>query len=84
MPSAESYNHETIALDGETFENCEFRDCRMVYAGGTPPVFTGCAFHGCDWRFDEAAGRTLAYLKLLWQADKATVQGVIKGITGAK
>lgn len=84
MPSDTVYNHESVLLDGETFDACEFRDCRMIYAGGEPPTFSGCRFDGCDWRFDEAAGRTLAYLKVVWAAgQKATVQGLIKDITGA-
>jgi hypothetical protein len=85
MPAGETYNHETVALDGETFTDCEFRDCRMVYLGGEPPVFVRCKFDACDWRFEDAAARTLAHLKALWLVgDKATVQGVIKGITGAR
>jgi hypothetical protein len=85
MPHGEAYNHETVALDGEAFSDCEFRDCRLVYAGGEPPTFSGCKFDSCDWRLDDAAARTVAYLKTVWLAgDKATVQAVIKGITGAK
>jgi hypothetical protein len=85
MSEGVAYNHETVALDGETFTDCEFRDCRLVYAGGEPPVFTRCKFNDCDWRFEEAAARTFAYLKLLWQVgDKTVVQGIIKGVTGGK
>jgi hypothetical protein len=85
MPHGEAYNHETVALDGEAFSDCEFRDCRLVYSGGEPPTFSGCKFDACDWRLDDAAARTVAYLKTVWLAgDKATVQTVIKGITGAK
>jgi hypothetical protein len=83
MPSDTIYNHETVLLDGETFDACEFRDCRMVYAGGEPPVFAQCRFDNCDWRFDEVAGNTLTYLKTLWTVgQKATVQGLIKEVTG--
>ena len=83
MPSDTIFNHETVLLDGEAFEACEFRDCRMVYAGGAPPSFKSCRFDACDWRFDEAAGRTLAYLKVIWNVgQKATVQGLIKEVTG--
>ena len=39
MQTATIFNHETVALDGEAFSDCEFRECRMVYAGGPPPVF---------------------------------------------
>jgi len=78
------YNHETVALDGETFSDCEFRACRMVYAGGQVPVFEACRFEDCEWKFEEAAGRTLAHLKLIWSVGaKAPVQGFIKEITGA-
>ena len=85
MPSGTTFSHETVTLDGETFADCEFRDCRLVYAGGEPPVFTGCKFHDCDWRQEDAAARTLAYLKAVWNAGgKPSVQTIIKDITVAR
>ena len=82
MPSGVIYNHETVLLDGEEFSDCEFRDCRLVYAGGGTPVFSGCTFVGCDWKQEDAAARTLAYLKQVWNAGgKPTVQALIKDIT---
>ena len=84
MPSGIAYNHETVHVDGEAFLDCEFRDTRLVYSGGEPPTFTRCRFDGCEWKFDDAAARTLAHLKLLWAVGaKASVQGQIKEITGA-
>lgn len=84
MPSATIFNHETVALDGEAFSDCEFRDCRMVYSGGAPPAFDNCRFHDCDWRIEGPAQDTLAFLKVMWGAGaKTTVQGLIKEITGA-
>ena len=77
------FNHETVILDGEEFSDCEFRSCRMVYSGGETPVFARCRFDDCDWRFEDAAARTLAQLKLLWSVGgKAPVQAFIKEITG--
>ncbi|MBW8813257.1 MAG: hypothetical protein JF588_07500 [Caulobacterales bacterium] len=85
MPSGAFYNHETIALDGEAFSSCEFRDCRLVYSGGAPPTFADCRFDGCDWRYDEAAARTLAHLKVVWNlGGKPSVQALIKDITVAR
>lgn len=85
MTSGVTYSHETVSLDGETFTDCEFRDCRLVYAGGEPPVFANCRFHDCEWKQDEAAARTLAYLKVLWNAGgKASVQALIKDITAVR
>jgi hypothetical protein len=84
MPSGVTYNHETIALDGEAFSDCEFRDARLVYSGGEPPTFVRCRFDSCEWKFDDAAARTLAHLKLVWSVGaKAQVQAAIKEITGA-
>ncbi|MBL8773024.1 MAG: hypothetical protein JNK30_16700 [Phenylobacterium sp.] len=82
MPQGEIYNHETVLMDGETFSDCEFRDCRLVYGGGEPPAFAGCSFVGCDWKYEDAAARTLAFLKLVWSVGgKAPVQALIKDIT---
>lgn len=84
MQTATIFNHETVALDGEHFSDCEFRDCRLVYAGGEAPLFESCRFHDCDWKFEGAAARTLAHLKAVWAAGgKAQVQAMIKDITGA-
>jgi hypothetical protein len=83
MQTAVIFNHETVPLDGERFEACEFRGCRMVYRGGEPPSFADCRFDDCDWRFEDAAARTLAHMKVVWGAGgKTLVQGLIKGITG--
>ncbi|POO76358.1 hypothetical protein C1T30_43655, partial [Bacillus sp. MBGLi97] len=68
MPSGVIYNHETVLLDGEVFSQCEFRRSRLVYAGGEPPVFEQCRFVDCEWKQDAAAARTLAHLKVVWNA----------------
>lgn len=82
MQTATIFNHETVALDGERFSDCEFRACRMVYSGGKPPEFHDCRFADCDWKFDDAAARTLAHLKLVWAVGgKTQVQALIKDIT---
>lgn len=78
------FNHETVALDGEDYDGCTFQSCRMVYSGGKPPSFSDCSFQDCDWKFEDAAARTLAHLKVIWAAGgKAQVQAMIKEITGA-
>jgi hypothetical protein len=84
MQTAVIFNHETVALDGQSFADCAFQDCRMVYAGGAVPIFEACRFDRCEWKFDDAAARTLAQLKLIWGLGaKAPVQAMIKEITGA-
>jgi hypothetical protein len=82
---ATAFTHETVNLDGMTFEDCEFRKCRLIYSGGEAPIFEGCKFDGCDWRLDGPAADTLACLRAMWSAGaKPVVQGLIKDITGAR
>jgi len=84
MQSGVSYNHQTVQLDGETFSNCDFAACRLVYSGGALPEFESCRFDNCDWKFEDGAAQTLAYLKLMWSVGaKPTVQTLIKEITVA-
>jgi len=83
MPSSTAYNHETVSLDGEQFSDCEFRDCRLTYAGGKAPTFDNCKIVDCEWKFEGPAEQTLAHLKAVWNAGgKAPVQAMIKEITG--
>ncbi|MFL5298509.1 MAG: hypothetical protein ACJ798_19190 [Phenylobacterium sp.] len=85
MPDNVSYNHETVVLDGEAFDACEFRACRLVYSGGEPPTFDACRFEDCEWKLEGAAALTLAHLRAMWNAGaKAPVQAMIKDITAAR
>ncbi len=82
MPSSTAFTRETVQLDGEYFDDCEFKKCRMVYAGGEAPAFVGCRFEDCDWKFEDAAARTLEHMKAVWNAGgKAQLQLLIKDIT---
>jgi hypothetical protein len=84
MQSGASYNHQTVMLDGESFSDCAFAACRLVYSGGELPKFEGCRFDDCEWKFEEAAAQTLSYLKLMWSVGaKPAVQTMIKEITVA-
>jgi hypothetical protein len=85
MPDNVSYNHETVVLDGQAFSQCEFQDCRLLYSGGEAPTFDNCKFQACEWKLDGPAAQTLAHLRAVWNAGgKATVQALIKDITGAR
>lgn len=57
MPSSTSFNHETVSLDGEHFSDCEFRDCRLTFAGGQAPVFRNCKIVDCEWKFEAPPSR---------------------------
>jgi hypothetical protein len=59
------FEDQLVALDGTLFEGCHFRNCTLLYAGGSMPGFSDCAFEGCGWQFEEAAGRTVMLLKAM-------------------
>lgn len=82
MPDGVTYNHQTVVLDGETFSDCDFAACRLIYSGGETPQFAGCRFDDCEWKFEDGAANTLAFLKQMWNVGaKAAVQATIKEIT---
>ena len=84
MQTSTTFNHETIQLDGESYAECEFKHCRLVFSGGQAPTFQRCKFDDCEWRFEGAAANTLEHMKAVWGAGaKAYVQGLIKEITGS-
>ncbi|MGD9720940.1 MAG: hypothetical protein AB7O59_02670 [Pirellulales bacterium] len=53
-------------VDGNRYVACTFLRCGIVYCGGGIPDIVGCNFDGCDWHFEEAAERTLAFLHYLY------------------
>lgn len=50
-------------IDGNSYVDCQFDNCRLVFEGGLPPSFNNCAFANTDFVLQEAAGRTIAFLR---------------------
>jgi hypothetical protein len=47
---------------------CQFANCTIIYKGGSLPVIDGCNFQDCHWQFEDAADRTLVFMRLLYHA----------------
>lgn len=59
--TGETRKDTTINLDGNTFRDCLFVDCHIVYSGGE---FTGgFTTQGCTWELRDAALRTLQFIR---------------------
>jgi len=54
-----------VVLDNTTFEACVFQGAVLVYQGGPPPSIRDCTFQGVSFKFEGAAGRTLALLQAM-------------------
>ena len=52
-----------VLLDNATFQRCKFQRATLIYTGGAPPQISGCAFDQVTFEFQDAAGRTLAFLQ---------------------
>lgn len=52
-------------VDGNTYFDCLFNGARLIYEGGVPPGFSNCTFTDSNFAFQEAAGRTLAFLRAM-------------------
>jgi hypothetical protein len=50
----------------QEFHCCTFRNCRLVYSGGKPPVFDTCSFDGFSLIFAAAAGDTLNFMRAMY------------------
>jgi hypothetical protein len=53
-------------LDGNRYEECRFENCKMIFRGGEIPHITGCHFENCTWHFEDAAERTLVFIRQLY------------------
>jgi hypothetical protein len=62
------YQDATVELDGNTFQNCTFDRCTMVYRGNDLPYLISSVFNNCQFRFDDAALRTITLLHRLYAA----------------
>lgn len=63
----QTFQQETINLDGNQFERCAFIRCKIVYTAADTFSIDGCTFTICDWVFDGPAERTLFYLSALYR-----------------
>jgi hypothetical protein len=64
--SGKSFSNATETIDGNTYTDCRFDNCKLVYRGGEMPRIGGCHFENCQWQFEDAAERTLVFLRQLY------------------
>jgi hypothetical protein len=58
-----TFAHEPVQMDGNTYRNCRFEQCTLIYSGGEIPRLENNSFTECRWVFDGAALRTMAFLR---------------------
>ena len=56
------FKHCTIFLDGSSFYNCRFEQCRLVIGGTLPCVMDQPVIVDCDWMLEGPAKTTFQIL----------------------
>ena len=60
------FRSESVALDGNRFERCQFFDCQLRFSGQALPVLVECDVReGCEFILAGAARTTFQFLSLL-------------------
>lgn len=80
-----TFQNAREVIDGNEYEGCIFRNCRMVYRGGPLPKFSSCNFENPQYFFEDAAERTILLLKAMYhsgdwgkQLIDATIESLIR------
>ena len=60
------FKNKTIELDGNTFVDCQFDDCELVFRGKDPVDLGRCHFNRPKWQFHDGAGDTITLLRMLY------------------
>jgi hypothetical protein len=59
------FNGVKELVDGNSYTQCTFNDCTLIYRGGQIPMITSCQFERCTWGWEDAAGRTVEFLRFI-------------------
>lgn len=71
------FSGKKVELDGNRYEDCNFTNSKMTYAGGPPPSLIRCNFTGSGLTFNGAAANTVVLLQAL--AKDPILIGVVHG-----
>ena len=61
-----TFKQEVVLLDNNSYLNCTFTDCHIVYLGTTELSLVGCKFVNCTWGFDGPAARVIRFMGTLY------------------
>ena len=78
----EIFKGKRVVLDGGNFENCLFESCEIVYGGGIMG-FNKNHVTNCTFSFEDAAARTVNFMKGLYQDAPTIIEATIREIRGS-
>lgn len=61
------FSGQRVKLDGNSYEECVFKDATLTYSGGVPPELIRCDVSGASVGFTGAAENTSLFLRAMSQ-----------------
>jgi len=79
--SGQAFQGETISLDGQRFDNCDFMGCVLVMRGDQVFQLANCRIFGTQFRLEASAVTTVNSLRILYNSGELGRQTVEKVIS---
>lgn len=79
--SGQAFQGETISLDGQRFDTCDFMDCVLVMRGDQVFQLAKCRIFGTQFRLEASAVTTVNSLRILYNSGELGRQTVEKVIS---
>ena len=73
-----NFANQIIHLDGNSFEGCKFKGCRLVYSGESIVSFNNCVFIDVKWEMKDAAARTADFLRAIYHGFGSEGRSIIE------
>jgi hypothetical protein len=80
MNQRNTFRNVRVELDNQTFLDCTFEGCTIVFAARGPYKLNGCNFNNCQLALDGAAALTVKYLADMHRMNAPFVLDVLKKI----
>lgn len=78
--------NQVVQLDYADLRDTDYKNCKLVYKGGFPPVLVNCTFDSCEFIFENEALNTVRFIAGLAQNEggKELVLGSFLGLSGGE
>jgi len=77
----QSFDNQTISLDGGTFQDCAFSNCVFLFSALLPVILQGSSFKNCRWEFVGPAANTMAFIRSLYgRGEKELVETIFADV----
>ena len=61
-----AYSGQTVRLDGNTYEDCNFQNAKLVYSGSGPVSLIRCECSRASIQFEGPAEQTALFMQAMW------------------